>query len=115
MTELWSDDELPRGFAYPSTFRRVVALGLIDLEPWSLLSGAALRDRLEGLRHRYPQRTLVPLARRGDNDDVACWDLGAGTVCVIHDYATPGWEQKHEFEDFGAWFRQAVDDMLEFE
>ena len=115
--ELLSGTELPNGFTYPSAFRRVVSLGLVELDPWFFLDGPGLRERLDGIRQRYRHRVLVPFARRGDNDDVACWDLDLadGSISVIHDYASSGWEQKEQFSDFAAWFRQAVDDMLEFE
>ncbi|MEV0638654.1 hypothetical protein AB0I77_27680 [Streptomyces sp. NPDC050619] len=105
--------ELPEGFDYPAEFIRVVELGLTDLEPWWIFDGDQLRRRAIGLRDRYPERRLVPFARRQDNDDVACWDLARGDVVVIHDLASPGWEQRERFPDFNAWLRQAVEDLIE--
>jgi hypothetical protein len=50
----------------------------------------------------------VPFARRQDNDDVACWDSDGHDVAVVHDFATPGWEQRgHRFPNFTAWLRKA--------
>jgi hypothetical protein len=74
-------------------------------------------DRSNGLKERYPDRKLVPFARRQDNDDVACWDLakGGGTVTIIHDYASPGWEQRDEFSGFNDWLRRAIEDLIAFE
>jgi hypothetical protein len=106
--------ELPAGFEYPREFVRVVELGLTNLEPWWIIEGDRLRERFLGLRERYEARTLVPFAARQDNDDVACWDVDRGTVVVIHDYASPGYEQRAELSDFLAWFRTAIEDFIAF-
>lgn len=110
------DDELPAEIRYPGAFTRLVARGLTFLEPWSILEGDRLRQRRRGLRERFPARTLVPFARREDNDDVACWEVGKGDrVVVIHDFAKPGGESRGEFADFYGWLRQAVEDLIEFD
>jgi hypothetical protein len=113
MADLLTIDDLPEGFDYPAEFIRVVELGLTDLEPWWIFDGDQLRRRTIGLRERYPERQLVPFARRQDNDDVACWDLAQGDIAVIHDMASPGWEQRGRFPDFNAWLRQAIEDLIE--
>ncbi|TLW94759.1 hypothetical protein FFT09_02475 [Saccharomonospora piscinae] len=113
MADLLTIAELPEGFDYPAEFIRVVELGLTDLEPWWIFDGDQLRRRAIGLRERYPARQLVPFARRQDNDDVACWDLDNGNVAVVHDLASPGWEQRGGFPDFNAWLRQAIEDLIE--
>jgi hypothetical protein len=41
--DLLLDTELPAGFVYPAQFKRVLKLGLHDLEPWYMLDGDALR------------------------------------------------------------------------
>jgi hypothetical protein len=112
---LLAENHLPPGFTYPPEFRWVVERGLVDLEPWTVLQGEELAQRLVGLRKRYPQSPLVPFACRIDNDDVACWDtdLPTGRVIVVHDWASPGWERRKQHEDFASWFRRAVDDCLE--
>jgi hypothetical protein len=115
VAELLSGDDLPQGFEYPHEFLRVVELGLTHLEPWWVIDGKMLRDRFTGLQRRYPNRRLVPFARRQDNDDVACWDLDSGLVAIVHDFASPGWEQRAEFRDFYAWLRCAVEDLIAFE
>jgi hypothetical protein len=113
MADILKSDELPKGFEYPHQFHRVVDLGLTNLEPWWIFDGQLLRERLAGLRRRYPDRNLVPFARREDNDDVACWDVSRRSVVVIHDFASSGNEQRLELPDFNAWFRMAVDDFLQ--
>lgn len=116
MITLLPPDDLPTGFQYPSEFLRVLELGLTNLEPWSMLGGTQLRARNRGLRERYPKRTLVPFARRQDNDDVACWEIDAGRtrVVIVHDFAESGWERRAEFDDFDGWLRQAVEDLIDF-
>ncbi|HEX8967829.1 MAG TPA: hypothetical protein VF937_08125 [Chloroflexota bacterium] len=115
MAELLSATDLPKGFVYPHEFVRVVELGLTNLEPWWILQGDLLRDHFVGLRKRYEKRRLVPFARREDNDDVACFDADSGTVVIIHDFTTPGWEQRAEYIGFYSWLRQAIEDLIAFE
>lgn len=117
MTGLLSGEDLPKNFEYPRQFIRVVELGLTDLEPWIILEGAPLFDRYRGLKKRYPSRVLVPFARRQDNDDVACWEprAGEGVVVVLHDFASPGWEDRGRYASFADWLRQAIEDLIAFE
>ncbi|WP_461163203.1 hypothetical protein [Arthrobacter sp. R4-81] len=111
---LLAREELPPGFDYPPEFLRLIELDLLTLEPWWVITGENLRTRYVGLKERYPQRRLVPFARREDNDDVACWDLETGQVSIVHDFASPGWERREEYADFSTWLHVAIDDMLEF-
>ncbi|GAA3064684.1 hypothetical protein GCM10020000_55390 [Streptomyces olivoverticillatus] len=98
MAEFLTADNLPEGFEYPAEFIRVAEdLELTNLEPWWIFDGDQLRIRATGLRDRYPERKLVPFARRQDNDDLACWDLDRGDVAVIHDFADAGREQRERF------------------
>jgi hypothetical protein len=114
MADLLGPAEVPPGFAYPPEFLRVVELGLVNLEPWWIFDGAPLRDRVAGLRVRFPDRVLVPFARREDNDDVACWESAPPRVVVIHDFASPGFENRGGFADFNGWLRQAIEDLIAF-
>ncbi|RZQ63633.1 hypothetical protein EWH70_13390 [Amycolatopsis suaedae] len=112
MADLLSASDLPEGFDYPAEFIRLVELDLTKLEPWWVFDGENLRRRYAGLKERYPDRNIVPFARREDNDDVACWDLDAGDVVVVHDFASPGSEQRERFPDFTSWLRQAFEDFI---
>lgn len=106
--ELLDATELPSWFAYPSDFLQEVQSGLLDIGPWQILLGKWLRVRHDGLKKRFPDRSLVPFARRLDNDDVACWDRDAsGGVCVVHDFSAPGWERRAEYGSFAAWHQAA--------
>ena len=103
----------PPWFVYPRAFRRVLEQRLIHLTPWHLLDAAQTIERLHGLQMRYPSRELFPFAYRQDNDDVACWARDRGErVFVIHDFASPGFEDEAEFDDFWSWFRAAVDETI---
>ena len=61
----------------------------------------------------YPQRKLIPFARRDDGDDIACFEVGKeNRVQIIHDFASAGYEQRKEYECFWDWFRDAVEEMI---
>src|ERR1700722_13415076 len=107
MTQLLAVGDLPDGFEYPPLFIRVVELGLTSLQPWWILGGDLLFERNAGLSTRYPARSLVPFARRQDNDDVACWDVASGNVVIIHDFSSPNHEQREAFPTFADWLRRA--------
>ena len=117
MPELLSSGALPKDFDYPRLFVRLAEQGLLDLEPWHVLVGDELRQRFIGLAKRYPNRSLVPFARRQDNDDVACWEpaVSHDAVVIVHDFASPGWETRGSFNDVESWFRQAIEDLIEWD
>lgn len=108
-------EKLPHGFDYPPEFLHVVELGILNLEPWAVVRNGA--ERMGDLRERFPNRRLVPFARRIESDDIACWDISKSDkkIFVIHDYASPGWEQRDEFSEFNDWLRKAVEDLIEYE
>jgi hypothetical protein len=111
-----TDKELPKWFYYPKQFIKIVDLGLINIEPWTILMDEQLHNRFIGLQKRYPGRSLIPFARREDNDDVACWEKDQGEmVVIVHDFATPGYEDRGRFDNFWDWFRVAIEDMIENE
>lgn len=107
---------LPGGFCYPKPLLKLVRLNLVNIEPWIILNGDQVISRMEGLRRRYPNRELIPFARRIDNDDLACFEPIKGMgVQIIHDFASSGYEQRKEYADFWDWFRDAVNEMIEFD
>lgn len=116
MTEssyILSAAELPVWVEYPHAFRRVVKQGLCHLTPWHLLEGHEAIRRHQGLAQRYPSRELFPFAYRQDNDDLACWERGTGErVIIVHDFASPGFEDEGVFDDTWAWFRTAVEETI---
>jgi hypothetical protein len=107
--------DIGNDFEYPAEFLRVLDLGLINLKPWEIIIDERIDLRYRGLKKRYPKRHLIPFAQRRDCDDVACWDLNLGKkLVIIHDYASEGYELSNSHDTFWDWFRQAIDDMIEF-
>ena len=102
-------------FVYPQEFKRIVELGLINFHPWEILIDDQVYQRYEGLKNRYPKRNLIPFAQRKDCDDVACWDLNhENKLVIIHDYASEGYELEAQYDTFWDWFRDAMEDMIDF-
>lgn len=109
-------EKLPVWLTYPGAFLRLVDQGLVDITPWHILKSAEVVQKCKGLASRYPSRALFPFAYRQDNDDVACWSSGAGErVFVIHDFASPGWENEAEFVDVWSWFRSALEESIHWQ
>lgn len=54
------------------------------------------------------------ISEQRESDDVACWDVDRGIVVVVHDFASAGYEQRAELQNFYAWLRQAVEDCIAF-
>ena len=108
--------DLPDGFIYPEQYLKVIELHLINLVPWYIIDAENAKMRLDGMRKRYHYRQLIPFAERRDNDDVACFEVGKGDeVVIIHDFASPGFEQRQTYDSFWVWFRIAIDDMIDFD
>lgn len=109
--DLLVEEEVPEWFVYPTDFLRVVESGLRDIGPWQILDGKWLRVRHDGLKKRFPDRDLVPFARRLDCDDVACWDSKSSpSVEVVHDFSAPGWEERDSYPSFHAWLLAAQEE-----
>ncbi|ATH92919.1 hypothetical protein ACH95_21225 [Bacillus glycinifermentans] len=103
------------GFEYPQSFLKIIELNLVDFDLWYIMSETQVLRRLEGLKERYPNRKLIPFARRDDNDDIACFEVGKGEkVQIIHDFASEGYEQRKEYMNFWEWLEAAIQEMIEF-
>ncbi|MBC7532849.1 MAG: hypothetical protein H7318_14850 [Oligoflexus sp.] len=107
----------PDWFEYPNEHLRVIDLKMTNLDPWFFLEGDQLEERKKSMADRYPRAEIIPFARRGDNDDVACWEKSGGNlkVYVVHDFSSNGWDKRQEFEDYWSWYRGAIQDMIEKE
>jgi len=109
-------DELPLWFSYPRPFIRLIEADITSLQPWWIFDRSFGRDKLAGLKSRYPDRDLVPFARDCSSDDVACWGKGdLSKVVIVHDYEARGFEQGVVFDTFWDWFRSAIEYFIEFE
>jgi len=116
MFKLLCDQEKPSWFSYPPQFMRIVEQNLVYLDPWRVLEGEELRKKYEGIKERYPDREFVPFAKRDDSDDVAGWEKGVpGKVVILHDYASPEWEERETLDSFWHWLRKAIEDTISIE
>ena len=107
---------LPEGFEYPEAIKKVINLNLIDFDLLYIMDKKQMIYRYEGMKKRYPNRVLIPFARRDDNDDIACFELNKGDeVQIIHDFASSGYEQRKVYSTFWDWFREAIEEMINFD
>lgn len=112
--ELYDASNKCSGFEYPHGLGKIVELGIVDMDTWFIMDAPFAEGCCADMASRYPERKLVPFAKRCDNDDVACFEIGKpGKVEVIHDFAEPGWEQRREYDDFWGWFEDAVRQLVE--
>ncbi|MBO4990057.1 MAG: hypothetical protein J6D37_06965 [Clostridia bacterium] len=111
------EGKLEYGISYPYGLHRIVALNLVNLEPWEIIDEEWLQQLLPLLKNDYPNRKLLPFASRKDCNLLACLEAGKGEeVQMIHLGADSGWEQRSApIKDFWTWFKMAIDDMIEFE
>ena len=68
-----------------------------------------------GMKERYPDREVLPFARRVDTDDIAVFVLSdltirRGAITVIEDFAPSGWECGYTYNTFDDWLRAARED-----
>jgi hypothetical protein len=100
-----STEEFPNWINIPEKYFELLTYDQDELLPWYLFDKDDLFFRYHGLQERYPNRVLFPFARHDCSDDVACWEKGKdGKVISIHDFATPGWENRFEFPSFDDWY-----------
>lgn len=101
---------------YPLEYEYFLSNNIIHFKPWEVISGDRMNLKQKGLNERFPNANLIPFAVRTDCDDVACFDLNTSEkqVIIIHDYSSVGWERRAIYNTFWDWFRQAVEDMIEF-
>lgn len=101
-------------FEYPDAYEKLLELKLFDFDVWYLIPQEQAERRLLALQERYPNRKLIPFARRDDNDDIACFEVGKeNRVQIIHDFASLGFEQREELQDLWEWVENAVKEMVE--
>ena len=66
------------------------------------------------LRDQFPKRKLVPFAKHGASDDIACFDgadiSGNPKVLIIHAFCEPGWELRGEASNLSEWLVKIEDE-----
>ena len=111
--EVFDVQDVYENYNYPKEFLKIVDLNLVDFDLWYLMTEELVKIRIRGLQDRYPERHLIPFARRDDNDDIACFEVEkGGKVQIIHDFASAGYEQRKEYDCFWDWFMDAVKEMI---
>ena len=102
-------------FDYPEKFLKVLELNLLDYDVWYMMTKEQVETRIIGLKQRYLNRKLIPFARRDDSDDIACFEDGQDEkVFIIHDFSSEGFEQRKIYEDFWEWFKDAIQEMIDY-
>ncbi|MEI5989368.1 hypothetical protein A5881_000856 [Enterococcus termitis] len=102
-------------FVYPESYDKLIELKLVDFDVWYLIESGQATRRYHDLKERYPNRKLIPFARRDDNDDIVCFEVGKeNKVQLIHDFTTEGFEQRGEFGDLWDWVEFAVKDLIDY-
>ncbi len=102
-------------YEYPASFEKLIELNLIDFDVWYFIESEQASRRYLDLKKRYPNRKLIPFARRDDNDDIACFEVGKGSkVQIIHDFSSEGFEQRAEFNDLWDWVKYVVEEMIDY-
>ena len=105
MISLIENNEKPAWLEYPAEYIDLIKSGKDEFLPWYLYDKDQLMIRYQGLQKRYPDRHLFPFARDDNSDDVACWEKDKpGKVVLIHDFVSPGYENKLEFDSFKDWY-----------
>ncbi|MDR6637636.1 hypothetical protein [Paenarthrobacter nitroguajacolicus] len=111
---------MTKNVVLPALYDRMIECGMVDLEPWELLRGAEQVQRMQHLERVFPGWSLVPIARRTDNDDVACWT--GQHVVVVDDYDVlrdaTGAAVRHsatEYASMEEWLIAAIRDFIEFD
>lgn len=111
MIEIFNISLLPKWVKIPTKYLKLIRDEKDEFLPWYLIDKQQFSIRYEGMKNRYPSRNLIPFARRDDNDDVACWDsLSPDSVFIIHDFASPGYEERCVFPTFEDWYQFALNE-----
>lgn len=118
---LFEDNQLPEKFSFPDSYLNLVSQEEIPyLEPWWFISEFK-EDAdfwFEEIAKQYPTRKLIPFAKAGSSDDIACFDgsdiSGNPKVFYVHTFASPGWEDRGYEENFDAWLEKAKAESAQY-
>jgi len=102
-------------FNYPDALERLVALKLINYDLWYLMSREQSVVIFKQLKMNNNSKGLIPFARRGDNEDIACLEIGNNEkVVVLKNCEYLGYRQRQVFDSVWDWFRDAIEIMIAF-
>lgn len=118
---LFDDKLLPESFYFPQSYLAFVSQEDIPyFEPWSFLCKYEVSAKfwIDEIAKQYPTRSLVPFAKAGSTDDVVCFDgsdtSGNPKVFYVHTFASPGWEDRGDIENFDAWLEKTKFDSSQY-
>jgi hypothetical protein len=118
---LYSIEELPEGFSFPSSFLEIVNKeSILDLDPWWFICEFEKFAKywLSEMKTQYPERQLVPFAKVSYSDDIACFDgsdiSGDPKVFFIHAFASTGWEDRGNLNNFDEWLKLAKEESVRY-
>ncbi|MDR1064735.1 MAG: SMI1/KNR4 family protein [Azoarcus sp.] len=117
---LFEDGFLSTGFRFPESYLHLVQKELPDIEPWGWL--ASYKELsiswMKILQEQFPYRTLIPFAKFGGSDDIACFDgtdtSGDPKVLFIHTFCSPGWEDRGTVDNFDGWLKGITEESRQF-
>lgn len=117
---LFEDNPHPSEFKFPQSYVDLMTTGFPDIEPWWWLTSH--KDSFvywdETLRKQFPSRSLVPFAKDGSSDDVACFDRSDSSknpkILTIHSFCSPGWELRGEASSFSEWLKEKEIESVDF-
>jgi len=110
-------------FEPPRGYRWIVERGWVGFTPSSGLQPWYYLDKAGVFRvsQRWPKGAsnaeLVAFARRQDNDDIACFeigDAGPGAVVLIHGWTSSGYDIVARYPNFWEWLKAVVDEVAEW-
>lgn len=111
--ELYNIRKIYKDYEYPYQLKKIAELNLVDFDFWFVMNAELAETYTLGIRNRFPNRKLIPFAKRCDCDDVACFEIEKpGKVEIIHDFCDPGWEQRGEYDSFWDWLMDAMQEMI---
>ena len=103
----------PAGWSNPPELDWLADCENVDFSPWTICYGEWLVWLHEQIADKYPTRSVVPIANKGDVDDTACWEVGRSDIVIVHLGADPGREVRGAYPDFWTFFRVLLDDFVE--
>lgn len=102
-------------FEYPEAIERLVALQLVNYDYWYVMKKEQAEIVYEDVRSQCRHKKLIPFARRGDNEDIACFEVGKGENVVILKHSEfLGYRPYMKFESVWDWFREAIETMIKY-
>lgn len=102
-------------FQYPDELERLIALKLINFDLWYLMTKDQSVIFFEQLKKQCSCTDLIPFARRGDNDDIACFEIrNKERVVVLKNCEYLGYRPRQIFVSVWDWFRDAIETMIAF-